>query len=187
MKISQVSVIVIFTVLHAHVMWSMEKWTLQEAVVRGNVAYVKKLLGTSIDVNAPDRNGWRALHWAILTKRLEIVKMLLGVSNIDVNVKNSLGMTPLHCCVKTYNNHMVQLLLDAGSDINQTDRNKETPLHYAAWQNDENMVQTILTCPRVDVSIINKWGDSPIALADSCGHERIVEILKNYMKKVECS
>jgi len=51
--------------------------TLQEAVIRGNLVLVKKLISEGIDINLVDEKGWTALDYAKKRNRKEIKSYLL--------------------------------------------------------------------------------------------------------------
>ena len=77
-------------------MGSKEK-ALFQAVDKGEVDEVKKLLAEGgVDINAKrPRDGRTVLHIAVWNQRVEIVKILLEDKEIDLNVKDKYGKTPL--------------------------------------------------------------------------------------------
>ena len=48
-----------------------------EAIKKGHVAIVHAFLAKGADANCYDKNGGRALHWAVGSGKIEIVKLLL--------------------------------------------------------------------------------------------------------------
>lgn len=111
------------------------KTALMLASSKGHVEIVDMLLSTSADVNIRDNKGNTALHHAIMKHHWNVVQILLGHPNIDVDLQNCRGLTPLHCAAM-YRGHghgheIIQQLTDHGADIAKTDRNGQLPLHYA--------------------------------------------------------
>ena len=101
---------------------------LHDAVMRGDVAQVTRLLSEGSDVNVRDRyTGSTPLHRAGLTARKDIMELLLA-KGADVNAKNDDGRTPLHVVVLTAQKDLVELLLAKGADVNARDRDGLTPL-----------------------------------------------------------
>ena len=52
-------------------------------------------VNVNVDANAGDRDGMTPLHWASHHGHLEVVKTLLGVSEVDVNKDNNERETAL--------------------------------------------------------------------------------------------
>ena len=94
--------------------WTAGLGLLAGAVQSGNAEVVRKVLQYKVDVNARVVNGQPLLTWAIERGRgdtVEIVR-LLAQAGADVNVKDSLGQTPLFEC--TYVPQAIKPLIDAG-------------------------------------------------------------------------
>lgn len=83
---------------------------------------------TSTNTNSP--SGRTALFRAIFENSEEIVDALLE-NNINPNIADYKGTTPLMYAAAAGNLRMVAKLLDAGSRVNQKDRNSKTALCYA--------------------------------------------------------
>ncbi|KAF8463355.1 ankyrin repeat-containing domain protein, partial [Kalaharituber pfeilii] len=78
--------------------------------------------------------GKTPLHYAAEVHNNEsTVRLLLDHSDIDINLADKDGKTPLHCAVERRSKSTVRLLLDHSDiDINLADKDGKTPLHYAA-------------------------------------------------------
>ena len=75
----------------------------------------------------------------------EIVKSLLNSSHSShINECNRFGQTALHCAAKQDGHlHCVKVLLDFGADLYAKDRYGNLPLHYAAKENDAQILDLL--------------------------------------------
>lgn len=79
---------------------------------------IKLKLKTATDINYQAEHNLRTvLHYAVLNNLSEFTKALLEVPNIDVNLQDKIGMSPLHLAVYNKNEEMINLLLANGADI----------------------------------------------------------------------
>ncbi len=93
------------------------------------------------DDAAPSRNGWSRLHWAAHGGDAAAVGSLLAegafvdepVCSLE-RASDDWGSTPLHLAAAAGRLETVELLLDAGADVNARNGNGATPLHKAAGQ-----------------------------------------------------
>lgn len=85
------------------------------------------------DVNATNRYGYTALHFAVLLGKVETVKELIA-KQADVNVHNQTGQTPLH--IACHYGHLASaiLLVNNSAKIYAFSAEGFTPLHMACKQ-----------------------------------------------------
>jgi ankyrin repeat protein len=70
------------------------------------------------------------------------------------------------------------LLLDRGADVNAADaRGKLTPLHYAAWSGNVELVQ-LLVARKADRSAKENRGRTALDLAKERNHAAVVKVLE---------
>jgi hypothetical protein len=102
--------------------------------------------------------------------------------NVDVNyVDNTFG-SALSAALFSGNPKIVQILINNGYDINFVNpENGFTPLHYAVWISDINMLEVLLENHARD-DIKDKNGFTPLAKAKYEGKEDLVKILQDYKK-----
>jgi ankyrin repeat protein len=94
---------------------------LVSAAERGNLPRVRALIAAKVDLNARGGyNGDTALIAAYT--RPDIVQLLLK-AGADKDATNNLGYTPLIVAAENGSARVVKLLLDAGADIEATERN----------------------------------------------------------------
>jgi hypothetical protein len=101
---------------------------LKQLIIDQNESQVDELLkNENIDVNAmfllegSDKEVYfPILHYAIFVKNVNIIKSLIKYG-IDVNLRNTLGSSPLNMAIDTLNEDIALLLIDAGADWNIVD------------------------------------------------------------------
>ena len=69
-------------------------------------------------------HGWRALHVACGRGALDVVRMMLQSTNVNINVTNNYGWTSLDCAIDMTHNELVDLLIQNGATANQYIKNE---------------------------------------------------------------
>eukprot|EP01064_Diplonema_japonicum_P002556 TRINITY_DN11629_c0_g1_i2.p1 TRINITY_DN11629_c0_g1~~TRINITY_DN11629_c0_g1_i2.p1 ORF type:complete len:283 (+),score=50.35 TRINITY_DN11629_c0_g1_i2:35-883(+) len=107
----------------------------------------------------------------------ETVSTLLTCFDVDINVTNRDGCSPLHCATLSQCNGIVSLLLENGACPNKKDECENTPLHFAASLRDADIVSALLT-HGADPNIKSCFdGCTPLHRAAHEGHAGIVTLL----------
>lgn len=121
----------------------------------------------------------QTLFWqACKQAHLAMIELLLALGQIDVNLKNNLGYTPLLLAANNGHEAMGKLLLATGQvDVNLTDDSGYTPLLAAATRGHEALVKLLLATSQVDVNLKNMFGYTPLSAAATNGHEAVVKLL----------
>ena len=70
------------------------------------------------DSTIKNSKGDKALDLAILFGRIEAVQLLLGAAGLKASFVGAGEKSPLHLAAKNGNKQVVQILLDAGFDVN---------------------------------------------------------------------
>ncbi len=147
----------------------------------GNVDKIKKYENTYVSYrsNHADTNGYCPLHYACFSGNTEAVKGFIKGSCV-VNQENACPLekgtyglnwkkteygTPLHCAVEVGSTDMIDVLIEAGADINSRYHKEDaTPLHTAAWLNLPHVVQHLIN-KGANVHMLNRYGSSPVHVA----------------------
>ncbi len=109
----------------------------------GNTAAVRTLLAQKADVNAPQADGARAIHWAAYRGDLAMADMLIA-AGANVRLANREGSTPLSLASIEGNAAMIERLLKAGADANEQGTHGETPLMLASRNGNAAAVKVLL-------------------------------------------
>jgi hypothetical protein len=90
------------------------------------------------------RWGRTQLHFCARNGLTTSVKRLLSIRNINVNVKDVNGETPLHYAAANSHVEIARLLLQNGADVNAKDRWDRTPLHIAAFRGHVDILHLLV-------------------------------------------
>jgi ankyrin repeat protein len=117
--------------------------SLVDAVKSGDPAAVRALIVQKVDVNAPERDGTTALHWAVNRDDLVAIDLLLR-AGANVTATNRYGVTPLQLACTNGNAAVVVRLLKAGADPNAALPDGETALMTAARTGNADAVKALV-------------------------------------------
>lgn len=101
----------------------------------GRLDIIQEVVRRGARVNHKDEAGNTPLAWACLGREdAPVVEWLLarGADVHAISGYQEQGMGVMHHAAKSGSIKTLALLLDAGANINDQDRNGDTPLHYAA-------------------------------------------------------
>lgn len=113
-----------------------------------------------IDVNSLDKSQYTALHYCAQYNCAKCAEVLIQNGNdIDVNIPNSVGSTPLHiAALQNSIETLVVLLTAPGINVNALDRLKRTPLMCAIRGEYIEMVKVILSAKGVNLFVTDENG-----------------------------
>jgi len=118
---------------------------LHQAAMQHRIDVAKYLLGRGANIEARDEAGRTPLLLSLDQPTASIdVTALLIQHGARVNARSSDGNSAIHLAVGR-GVEFVELLLDAGADINTPDHWQFTPLHRAAMSNNLTMVTYLLS------------------------------------------
>ncbi|KAI8976948.1 hypothetical protein BDB01DRAFT_727193 [Pilobolus umbonatus] len=91
---------------------------------------------------------------------LNIMSTFHDVESTDVSIKNPQGHTMLHLAAMLGFDELMERLIRLGCQVNRTDRNGYTALHYAVSYRHEKVIQVLLN-GHADLDIVNRWNQKP--------------------------
>ena len=150
------------------------------AVMKGNMELFHSFLSQKgIDLDMPLRSGWTALMYACNYGNVEAVKLLLE-KGADPNAPVDMFTPLMAACscssVRIENSDIVELLVNKGSVINDSDRYHMTSLMYAAREGKLKIVQ-FLVKHNLQMNAQDNRGFSALTWAASRGHMKICKVL----------
>ena len=147
----------------------------------GDVDLVKMVLARNPNINEFDKNGYTALHYAILNDNLEVVNLLIA-NRADVNIlTDQHKQTALHLAGGANANlDIIRILLDNGVEPNTKDIMGETAL-YPTLANSGNLdILRLLIEHGIDINSIDIKGNTILHLAALFDNvEDIIFLIKN--------
>jgi len=112
------------------------------AIAHGNIWKIQQLLAIGIEPNAQTSLGQTALHYILLTDRLQlsskliILNLLAKYQELELDTKDIFGATPLIYATQLNHEDIFIRLVKHGANIYLPGNNGNTPLHWAAWEHN---------------------------------------------------
>jgi uncharacterized protein len=147
-----------------------------DAVMRGDLAAVRRLLAQKADVNGAQIDGATALHWAVYRNEVETAEVLIG-AGADPKASNREGITPLFMAGLYGNPRMVEVLLKGGADPKQRGPNGETTVMYAARNGNPEVIKRLVAAGADLNAKEGLRATTALMWAAQQGHEEAVKAL----------
>ena len=118
----------------------------------------KLLIESGARLDAKDTYSDTALHWAAFNQLDEVIN-LMAEKNVEINVVNGIGKTPLMSCIEGLNHHgmnsseALDILISKGADINSLDYDNFSALHYAILASAESVERVLKAGALPDLEI----------------------------------
>ncbi|SCO24412.1 unnamed protein product [Fusarium fujikuroi] len=144
---------------------------------KGDVEKIHKLTEQVLHEN----NAWMAVTISAKHGYEAVVKLLLDNPDLDPDVKDEEGQTPLSWAVRNRHKAIVKLLLFTGKvDPEVRDKGGRTLLSLAAENGDEAIVKLLLKTGKVDPSAKDRYGRTPILWAAWKRHGAILDLFQTF-------
>jgi ankyrin repeat protein len=147
-----------------------------DAAMRGDLAAVRALVAQGADVNAPQKDGATALHWAVFKGHREMVRLLLR-AGANPRAANREGATPLWLAAVNGDAVTIEALLEAGADPNEPLPLGRTPLMIAARTGNVDAIRVLLDRGANPNARETQRGTTPLMWAADEGHEGAIRLL----------
>lgn len=137
------------------------------AAAEGHGPIVNRLQATGkVHVGSTNKVGWGPLAFAVETGEEDVVNnMLLSRRNIDANLRDAMGCTPLVYAARHGYEGIAQLLLRSRDiDVNSRNCYGRTPLSYAAANGHVGLVKLLLVAG-CDLSVASLDGKTTLSYA----------------------
>ncbi|CEG50283.1 26S proteasome regulatory complex, subunit PSMD10 [Plasmopara halstedii] len=150
---------------------------LHEAASKGDPKILQLVLNKVFDISSDDASdlinfqnqfGNTPLHNAARTGNPKCVAQLLQ-AGAEYSIRNTNGSIPLHhaCYCEKLNLEVVQLLVEAGSDVDALDEQHQSPLIVAAKKNQLEVMK-YLRDKGADATLENSFGENAHHFAKLC-------------------
>ena len=150
-----------------------------EAYAGGKFGKFNYLLrNVKVDINAVYSFGTLLVN-AAFDGRKKIVRELLSVPDIDVNLAQQQGATPLYLAAQEGHVAIVEMLLAApGIKVNLSKLDGATPLFVAAQLGRVKVVELLLAAPGINVNLKTSIdGGTPLLVALQMGQVEVAKLL----------
>ena len=138
---------------------------LHYAVMRGDVPFIRKLLGKDADINAVNAYGVTPLHLAVHHKKEAALRFLVEQPGIALELTDNKSQTPLYVAAKRGNLKAVDVLLAKGLHVNNGGTHNKYPLMAALENNQASVVSKLLEIPALNVACHDALGHTPLYFA----------------------
>mmetsp|Transcript_6398 Transcript_6398/g.12018 ORF Transcript_6398/g.12018 Transcript_6398/m.12018 type:complete len:279 (+) Transcript_6398:109-945(+) len=133
------------------------------AVRRGSLSQVRALLQDKANIDAPTARGWNALHYAVMSTDISVVRFLVDCG-ADINCTcrvDGQTHTALATAVRDGNFKVAKYLIDKGASV--TPRDRRTLLMLA--KSDVQIMRYLIEHEGVDVNATDDSGRTVLMLS----------------------
>ena len=144
-----------------------------QAVIDGDIDAVNALIAEGVNPNIQDRDGFTPLDLAALFGRVDILKALIA-AGADAEAYHVFDLINAGATLSVED---ALFFINAGGDIDATDGNGRSFLHYAVYDNRIDLVNVLIDAG-ADLNIKeDEFGRTPLHAAAGFGYTDIVRAL----------
>jgi ankyrin repeat protein len=104
-----------------------------------------------------------ALFAATKECNIDIIRYLVEQRNVDVNIKDEKGQTPLHFATESCNISIIKYFVEQGrADVNIKSNTNQTPLQIAINRDSIDIIKYLVEKGRADVNIISGYHEETL-------------------------
>jgi ankyrin repeat protein len=159
----------------------VQKDSLANLIQSGNRKAALERIRAGADVNDPQGDGTRPIHWAVFRADYELVEALIA-KKAKVNVTNEFGGTPLAEAVKLADARLAKMLLDAGSGPEGANEEGQTALMLAIKTGDLSIVKMLVDAG-ANVNAVEKVQDQTPLMWAAAATRNAGEMVKLLLSK----
>ena len=159
----------------------VQKDSLSNLIQSGNRKAALERIRAGADVNQPQGDGTRPIHWAVFRADYVLVEALIA-KKAKVNVTNEFGGTPLAEAVKLADAQLVKMLLDAGSGPEGANEEGQTALMLAIKTGDLSIVKMLVDAG-ANVNAVEKVQDQTPLMWAAAATRNAAEMVKLLLSK----
>lgn len=116
---------------------------------------------------------------------LEKVKSLVGQNPDLVNAQNERGITALQATAAYKQTAIAEFLIDNKADIEKTDKEGLTPLHWAASSGNNSKILELLLNKGAKIDVRDQEGSTALHFAAESGHTENIQLLLDKGDSIE--
>lgn len=160
---------------------AQSKEPLANLIESGNRKAALEKIRTTANVNEPQPDGTRAIHWAVFKVDYDLLAALIA-KKADVNTPNEFGATPLGEAVKLADTKMVKMLLDAGAKVDSANLDGETVLMIAIQNGDLSSVEMLLA-KGANVNVVEQFRNQTPLMYAAAAKRNAAQMVKMLLAK----
>ena len=107
-----------------------QRTPLHNAAAKGDNGVLEGLLQGNADPNILDKDNCTPLCLAIRDEKFAAAQILIDSEEVDVNMGGGIYGSPLHLAVVKLEIWLIKALIKKGADVNKTDCDGKTALHF---------------------------------------------------------
>ena len=157
------------------------KDSLASLIQAGNHKEALARIRAGADVNEPQPDGTRPIHWAVYHVDYELLGALIA-KKAKVNVTNEFGSTPIAEAAGLGDARMVKMLLDAGAEPEGANQDGQTALMLAIKRGELPVVEMLIKAG-ANVNAVEKFHNQTPLMWAAAAQKNAGEMVKLLLSK----